>query len=436
MRGDGRIVKRPQSRYPWIAYYHRGVEVRESAAGAIREVEARKGRKLSDDEAMRAAGQFLKRRVHEVWAEREGTKPFLGPERERIKVNELLDDLVGQYKLGGKKRIPRELSASLRSHLKHVRDYFGEMRAVAVTQRQGENFIDLLKSRGKANATINRATQLLRQAFKMAAAADPPKVLRPLTIAKLDESENVRQGKFTEREAQQIFSSLRPYLADVARFAYETGCRAGEILKLRWEYLQKDALQVPAKLTKTRTARSIALTPELEAIVLRRRAAHVKGCDLIFHHNGRPIKDYRKAWWSACCINGLGKFFCRNCRDDDGAYTSALDVERRCPKCGQKCERPKYVGRLFHDFRRSAAYEMWKAGSTVEECIEVTGHKSQAMFKRYADLFSDEERRNRQREVQRRRREWRQEQAHEIERLPDAPSVRAVSKPGVSERVQ
>jgi len=64
----------------------------------------------------------------------------------------------------------------------------------------------------------------------------------------------------------------------------------------------------------------------------------------------------------------------------------------------------------MHDFRRSAAHEMWRAGSTIEECMEVTGHATQAMFKRYADLFSEDERRAIQRKVQERRRLWREEQ--------------------------
>jgi integrase len=82
-----------------------------------------------------------------------------------------------------------------------------------------------------------------------------------------------------------------------------------------------------------------------------------------------------------------------------------LDAGRICPKCGQKCRQPKYVGRVFHDFRRTAAYQMREAGSTKEECMKVTGHTTQAMFDRYTDLFSEEEECNRQREVQRRRHE-------------------------------
>jgi len=64
----------------------------------------------------------------------------------------------------------------------------------------------------------------------------------------------------------------------------------------------------------------------------------------------------------------------------------------------------------MHDFRRTAAHEMWKSGSTKEECMEVTGHKTAAMFLRYADIFSEDERRAIQRKVQGRRNAWREEQ--------------------------
>ncbi len=132
--------------------------------------------------------------------------------------------------------------------------------------------------------------------------------------------------------------------------------------------------------------------------------------------DGKAIVDYRKSWQSACIINGLGKFHCRDCKDEHGAYTSVLDAERKCPKCGQKWEQPKYIGRIFHDFRRSAAHEMWKAGSTTEDCMEVTGHRSASMFKR--DLFSEEEKRARQREAQQRRSEWRKAQAKNVVVMP------------------
>jgi integrase len=148
----------------------------------------------------------------------------------------------------------------------------------------------------------------------------------------------------------------------------------------------------------------------LSDIIARRRKARVPGCDLIFHNEGHAIRDYRKAWHSACVLSGLGWFLCRDCRNENGKCDSVLNAERKCPRCGKRWEVPKYESRIMHDFRRSAAHEMWRAGSTVDECMEVTGHATAAMFKRYADLFGEDERRATQRKVQERRRLWRDEQ--------------------------
>lgn len=397
-RGQGRIFPRKGSPYFWCAYFLRGREFREST----RETDPRK------------AERFLNRRMKEIGADQIGAKAFAGPSQERVLVNELLDDLEAEYQLGGKQRIPRKISPQMRSHLKRIRQHFGAMRAFMVRRHHIQDFISQLKSEGKKNATVNRSLQLLGQAYRLAVACDPPKLSRALKIPKLDESDNVRKGKFTLTEVIRVSASLPSYLGDVARFAYETGARAGEILKLCWSHVSRDSIEVPAALTKRRKDRSIAITPEMAEILERRRAGRVPGCDLIFHNGGHPIRDYRKAWHTACVMNGLGKFYCRNCRNETGELDSVLDAERKCGRCGKHWDNPKYAGRIMHDFRRSAAYEMWRSGSTVEECMEVTGHATAAMFKRYADLFSDTERQMIQRKVQEQRIRWRDEQIRQM----------------------
>lgn len=101
-----------------------------------------------------------------------------------------------------------------------------------------------------------------------------------------------------------------------------------------------------------------------------------------------------------------------------------LDASKKCSACGKSwSENPKYVGKIFHDFRRSAAHESWKSGSSVEDCMKITGHKTSSMFKRYADLFSDEEQRAQQRAVQNRRREWKKAQAANVVTMPTRTAV-------------
>jgi integrase len=369
------------------------------------------------------ARKFLNLKLKQVHADQIGARPFVGPEQERVKVNEILDDLVSHYKRGGRRGIPREVTAQMTSHLKRVRDYFGEQRAVRVGSRDVEAFIARLKDEKRANATINRSLQLLSQAYQYAVSGDPQKLSRALKVERLDESGNRRKGKFTPTEAELVAASLPPYMSDVAKFAYETGARAGEILQLRWGHLDGDAIRVPGEITKNRDDRCIVLTDELEEILARRKRNTRPGCDLIFHNDGRAISDYRKCWHTACVSNGLGAYFCRDCRDVGGRYLCVLDAAKKCVGCGKKWEVPKYIGRFFHDFRRSAAHELWKAGSSAEECMTVTGHKTASMFKRYADLFTDEEQRARQIAVQQRRREWRTSQTEKVIAMPKRVAV-------------
>jgi len=401
MRGDGRIYQRSGSSFWWAEYSLRGETFRESTKEA--------------DEAK--ARKFLKRRLEEVGADRIGARCFIGPQQERVLVNTILDDLLTEYKLGGKRQIAREVTAPMESQINRLRKYFGAMRAMQVHKRDVSDFISTLRAEGKKNASINRFLQLLQQAYKISVKADPQVLSRMLTVPKLDESDNVRKGKFSPAEAEAVFNNLPKHMADVARWAYETGARAGEILKLKWSYVSGDVISIPATDCKNRKPRQIALTPELEVILERRRAAQVAGCPLIFHHDGHAITDYRHCWHTVCVLNGLGRFYCRDCRDEQRNFTFALDADKVCPQCGKKWtgpREPKYIGRVFHDFRRSASHELLKAGNSIEDCKLITGHATDAMFRRYADLFTDEEKQERQRETQKRRMEWREAQAVEV----------------------
>lgn len=67
---------------------------------------------------------------------------------------------------------------------------------------------------------------------------------------------------------------------------------------------------------------------------------------LIFHRKGEPIREFRKSWASACAKAG--------------------------------------ILRLFHDLRRSACRNMVAAGVAQVTAMQVSGHKTDSMFRRYA----------------------------------------------------
>ena len=121
MRGNGRIFKRPNSTFYWIAYCHRGKEVRESSSSAER----------------KDAERLLKRRLKEVGADSLGLKAFVGPSQDRVLAGELLDALEADLRI----RKVRSL-AGIQSHLKQVRAAFGDRRAMVITTEAVDHYIE------------------------------------------------------------------------------------------------------------------------------------------------------------------------------------------------------------------------------------------------------------------------------------------------------
>ena len=392
-RGNGRIFPRKGSAFLWCAYYLRGKEYRESTGETDRS----------------KAEKFLKRRLTEVGADQIGAKAFVGPQQERVKISELLDALEADYKLRSKD------SMQTRSNLKRVRLDFGLHRACSLTAEQVDGYIEQRLAEGFAPASINRITQVLGQAYTLA--IERKHLSNAPKIRHLSESGNVRQGFFSEPEFRAVVDSLPEYLKDFARFAYYTGMRKGEIASLRWEDLDGDVIRLRAENAKNGKARSVPIDGELEKVIERRRAVRqvktsggVLLAALVFHHDGEPIADFRKAWATACVVAGLGKFTCRACGQPVSRHM--------CQECNT--DALKYSGRLFHDFRRSAVRDMVRAGVPETVAMSISGHKTRSMFQRY-DICNEHD----QREALRATEAYRQQQAAQAEKITVMPQQSA-----------
>lgn len=347
-RGQGRIFQRGS--FLWIAYYAHGKEQREVAK------HVRTGEKLEANEKNRhEAERWLKRRLGEIAAEKHGGRPFVGPQQERVTVNELLDGLETDYKLRDR------WNPKVASNVKPVRDHFGTWRAVEVTSEAIGKYIEDLREEGYTNATVNRRTQLLGQAFKLAIRNQ--QLSQQPFIPRLSEVGNERQGFFETADFEAVVAKLPEYLQDFARFGFLTGWRRGSIASLRWSTIGDDVIHLPAVNSKTRKPETMPLEGELASIIERRREARILKSDgseprfaeHVFHHDGEPIRDFRRAWATAC-------------------------KEANVPD------------RLFHDLRRTAARNLIEAGVQQAVAMKITGHRTDSMFRRYAIVDEEQKR--------------------------------------------
>jgi len=306
----GRIFSRKGSSLLWCAYYLRGKEYREST----QETDAQKAEK------------FLKRRLKQVGADQIGAASFITPQQEKVRISELLDALQADYHLRGKD------SKQFLSNLKYVRLAFGDWRALALTAEKVDEYVKEQLEKGSRAATVNRRTQLLKQSYVMA--IERGHLSKAPVIRHLSEKGNTRTGFFAEEQFRQVVTHLPEYLQDYCLFDFLVGWRKSETTSLRWELVEDDTIRLRGEDSKNGEPRMVVLEGELAELMARRKAARpvttatgdVMLVDLVFHHKGQPIGNFRKAWQTACVAAGVGKFVCR-VLDNPWPFASANPAE-------------------------------------------------------------------------------------------------------------
>ena len=319
MRGHGRVFRRKHSGSWWISYYHRGQEIRESA-------------KTTSEHKARA---LLRERLRTA-----GTQEFIGPAAQRVTFEDLAALYLTDYRLNGRRSL-RDATRNVET----LRGAFGIDRALDITADRIAAYTERRLEAGLKPASVNRELAALRRMFTLAIRAG--KIATRPHIAQLAE-DNAREGFLEPADFAALGARLAAWLADVAIFAYLTGWRKGEVATLTWADvdLRSGVIRLRAAHSKNKRPRVVILRGELRAVLERRAAARRLDCPLVFHRDGQPVRNFRKAWRAACEAAGL-------------------------------------TGQLFHDMRRSAIRNMVRAGFPERVAMAVSGHRTRSIFDRY-----------------------------------------------------
>lgn len=318
----------PRGQIWWIKFYHRRRPIRESSHSADREV----------------AERLLKRRMGEV-----ATGEFMGVAPERVKLQELFADMQRDYVLHEHHSL-----VQLLSRFKHLAR-LAQLRAADLTSQHVEQYVLRRLREEASNATINRELQALKRALTLALRCDPPKIARAPYIHLLHEN-NVRKGFLDDKQYLELRNELPDYMKPIFVVAYHVGNRLGELRHLRWEQvdLKRNQIRLNPGETKNKEGRVLPIYGEMRHWLIMQKAARdtkYPKCPLVFHRDGKPIVDFRKAWHSATERAGLN-------------------------------------GIVFHDLRRSAVRNMRDAGIPENVAMKISGHKTRAVFERY-NIVSD-----------------------------------------------
>lgn len=249
----------------------------------------------------------------------------------------------------------RSIKKMTRRIVMHLEPVFGELKMTDITVAHAESYRARRVEQGASTATINRELGLLKQMFSLAVRAGK---LMAKPHIELPAEDNARQG-FFEREA---FESVIPKLPDDLRplvtTMYYTGWRAkSELLPLQWKHVDRthQQLRLEPGTTKNKQGRTFpyGAIPELRDAIETQWREHErlkKQGNLVpwvFHRDGLRIRSFLKAFKTACKAAGL-------------------------------------PGRIPHDMRRTAVRNLERAGVPRSVAMALVGHKTEAMYRRYA----------------------------------------------------
>lgn len=132
-------------------------------------------------------------------------------------------------------------------------------------------------------------------------------------------------------------------------FAYQTGWRIrSEVLRLTWTQIDlvTGTVRLEVGDAKNKDGRLIYLTTELHALLTAQWQARILECPFVFHDHGKQVKTFYKNWRKACREAGV-------------------------------------PDKLGHDFRRTAVRNMVRVGIPERVAMQMSGHKTRAVFDRY-----------------------------------------------------
>jgi len=349
-KGTGSIYLRPDSAVFWLKYSRNGKPYRESSGTTDR----------------RKAEKKLKGRLSEIM-----TGTFIGPEAERIKVAELAEDFLREYRINERKSID---DATARWKL-HLEPFFGARKAVDVSSVLISRYIDARQQEGAKNATINREVAALKRMFRLGQQSTPAKVLRMPHFPHLREN-NVRKGFLEDSQYRKLVDGTELWFRTIVECGRTYGWRISELLgmKVRQVDLMQRVIRLDPGTTKNSDGREVFMTDDLHALL--GACVHGKsGEDAVFTRpNGVPVRTLRDAWERACIKAGVGQLVCVGCAAAMGGGS--------CLQCSGK--RAKYAGLIFHDLRRTAARNLRRAGISETVIMKIGGWRTRSVFERYA----------------------------------------------------
>lgn len=166
-------------------------------------------------------------------------------------------------------------------------------------------WVDRRQREGKAAGTINHGLKVVRRILNLAASdwVDEHGLTWLQAAPKIKLMPDVDKRAphpLSWEEQSRLFQELPDYLAQMALFTVNTGCRDQEICRLRWEWevrvpeLSTSVFIIPGSKVKNGDERLVVLNRVAKSVVEGRRGIHA---EYVFTTDGHPITRMMTSAW-------------------------------------------------------------------------------------------------------------------------------------------
>jgi integrase len=344
---DKKTGKAKQSKTWWYEFIYNGDRVRKSAKTTRKTIalEAEKTERQSREDAFSG-------------------KPAAASPSARVKsVKDRLSGYEAEFSVNHKIRAARWV----KDRAKYLRRHLSSALVADLTKERMIDYMLARRTEGAGNRTINMEIGILARSL-----GHTWRILWP-KLTKLDETTDVGRALTWDETDSVLAAAARnksPFIRLFILVALHTGMRTDEIRMLRWKQFdwQRRELVVDESKTEAGRRRPIPLNPTLQAAIEMHLSWYSNalgkpdlGWFLFPHCNRlkpddpkRPITSVKSAWGSVCKAAGV------ECR--------------------------------FHDLRHTVCSRMAEAGKSKEAIMEIMGHVSEAMYRRYCHRSAESRR--------------------------------------------
>lgn len=235
--------------------------------------------------------------------------------------------------------------------------FFGKKHLTAITPEDVEAYrAQRKKWNGQAVRlqTINNDHIILKHCLNV---ARRKRLLttNPATLVPIPYANNERDRVLTAEEWERLYEAAASHLKPILLTAYHLGQRLGEILNLTWDRvdLHRGIITLRGVDTKTNKPRQVPMTPQVKGNLIELSKVRDIAHKHVFVYQRNPVCEVKTAFKTACKKAGIEDL-------------------------------------RFHDLRHCAATNLRRAGVDTTTAMQIIGHKSPLMWKRYNSVVESD----------------------------------------------